>query len=226
MKKMNLILLSLISILVLILASCIQSTSKNKVGFAIYAPPGACLINGQNLDFWNVIKVSAPNVSDKYAKFHVQGVNTIAGLKNSCTLIRYQNLAADYCAYGKNTNITYTYGTVTFKTDGTPSQGGGSAISDGNTPKKCPGYVAPPPKTTSTTTTQNATTTQPTCTAGTKCKDSSNIAYQSSNCTWGTSTFCQYGCLNGACKAAPSTTNTTTSQSPSASNNSTNSSSP
>ena len=41
------------------------------------------------------------------------------------------------------------------------------------------------------------------CSAGWKCKDSMNTAYQSTNCQWSSISYCSYGCVNGACKSAP-----------------------
>ena len=41
--------------------------------------------------------------------------------------------------------------------------------------------------------------TNSTCSAGFKCKNSSLLAYQSSDCSWGLESACQYGCGNDSC---------------------------
>lgn len=47
-------------------------------------------------------------------------------------------------------------------------------------------------------------TNQTYCSTGWKCKSSYYRAYQYSNCNWGSSQYCSYGCSNGYCNQAPS----------------------
>ncbi|MBI5148486.1 family 10 glycosylhydrolase [Candidatus Pacearchaeota archaeon] len=51
---------------------------------------------------------------------------------------------------------------------------------------------------------QGRCNTAPTCTAGWKCKDTSTLAYQNTDCTWTSLTPCTYGCLDNACSQGSS----------------------
>src|SRR3989344_4617979 len=104
---------------------------------------GACMLTGNTFSSSTLTPTTA-NICIKYAKQQITGVNTIDGLRNSCTLAVYQNLESQYCAYGNNKNEKFQRGVLTFKQDGkVESSGGASAAAGSSNVFTCPGYVAP-----------------------------------------------------------------------------------